>query len=623
MNKQMRTLRSGFLRSCKLFAERPALEVQGKTLTYGELYNQASSLTATLMSSTPGQQENLTAVFAYRSEMAFIGILSALFSGQGYVPLNRTFPPARTRTMLKKAGCRRMIVDAESEKQLDEILDGLDDSLVIVLPERDNVDNLAKRWPTHMFLGSGNLDSPEKWEPDEISPDSIAYLLFTSGSTGIPKGVMITHRNVISFIDAMVDRYQINENDRFSQMFDMTFDLSVFDMFVAWERGACVCCPTNNSIFMPGKFIRDSNLTIWFSVPSTGIFMKSMGILKPNQFPNLRLSLFCGEALPAELVATWVEAAPNSIIENLYGPTELTIACTLYRWNPQNSPGECEHGVVPIGKSYPGMSELVVDKDLCAVKPGEEGELLMTGPQMSKGYWQESEKTASAFVVPPGKELIYYRTGDRVRRPVNNEPLVYLGRMDQQIQILGHRVELGEVEAVLREEAGTDLAVAVGWPITMSGANGIVGFLKTPRREISDIITSVENRLPDFMVPNQWHILEEFPLNANGKVDRNALAKNLKESAMNEFSAQEVKTFLLEYFEEPLTLRGYSVHDISDDFDLLINGVIDSLGFLEMTLALQEKFNIELDFEEIDPEELSIIGPLCRHITRKQKENIQ
>ncbi len=531
MIKETRTLGSGFVRSSTSFPQRPALQVQGNLLTYRQLYEKAASLAATLQNGAPSPQSSLTAVFAYRSETAFTGILAALLSGHGYVPLNATFPPERTRLMLQRAGCRRVIVDAESEKQLESVLEGNAESLTIVLPERSRLDALQRQFPQHRFLGGEDLEPAEQWRPVEVAPESPAYVLFTSGSTGIPKGVMVSHRNVLSFIDIMVDRYQVNENDRFSQMFDMTFDLSVFDMFVAWERGACVCCPSKKQVIMPHRYIQDSNITIWFSVPSTGIFMKTMGMLKPDHFPTLRLSLFCGEALPETLISAWSEAVPQSVIENLYGPTELTIACTLYRWGPRTSPAECENGLVPIGEPYPGMSVLVADENLAEVQPGETGELLMTGPQRSLGYWQDPEKTAAAFVVPPGKNEIYYRTGDRVRRPVGNAPMVYLGRMDTQIQILGHRVELGEVEAVLREEAQTDVAIALGWPVTASGANGVVGFLKKSQKGVPEILARVKARLPEYMAPKQLHTLETFPLNSNGKVDRKALLKQLGEQS--------------------------------------------------------------------------------------------
>lgn len=527
MRQKPRVLTSGFIQSCEFYAERPALEVQGTCLTYSNLHAKAASLAATLQHRAPSSRSDLTAVFAYRSETAFVGILAALFSGHGYVPLNATFPPERTRLMLQRSGCGRLIVDTESEQQLDQILEGVEAPLTIILPERRNVGHLAEQFPLHRFLGADDLEPAERWSPVEVSQNSPAYVLFTSGSTGIPKGVVVSHRNVRAFIDVMVERYQINEHDRFSQMFDMTFDLSVFDMFVAWERGACVCCPSKKQSIMPQKYIQDSRITIWFSVPSTGIFMKTLGMLKPDSYPTLRLSLFCGEGLPASLVSAWSEAVPQSLVENLYGPTELTIACTLYRWDRRISPADCENGLVPIGYPYPAMSVLVVSENLEEVEPGEVGELLMTGPQRSLGYWQDPEKTAAVFVVPPGKKEVYYRTGDRVRRPIGNKPLIYLGRMDTQIKVLGHRVELGEIEAILREEAEVDIAIALGWPVTESGAKGVIGFLKTPCRSVQDILARVEKRLPDYMVPKQIHVLETFPLNSNGKVDRKALVNLL------------------------------------------------------------------------------------------------
>jgi len=264
----------------------------------------------------------------------------------------------------------------------------------------------------------------------------------------------------------MAERYGITERDRLSQMFDMTFDLSVFDMFVCWERGACLCCPSQKTLIKPSKFINDMELTSWFSVRSTAMFMKQLGLLKPGQYPSLRWSLFCGEPLPVATASAWLVAAPNSILENLYGPTELTIACTPYRWDPATSSNEAELGIVPIGYPCPRMKVMVANDNLQEVSPGAEGELLMAGPQTSLGYWKDPAKTAAAFVTPPGQSEVYYRTGDRVRRPMGEGPLVHLGRVDFQMKILGHRVELGEIEVVVREAGGLDGVVAVGWPAT-------------------------------------------------------------------------------------------------------------------------------------------------------------
>ena len=530
MTLERRSVRSGFLASVERFGDRPALQLGAEVLSYRTLHDRAAALAATLDAHATSREPLLTAVFGHRSITAYAGVLGGLFRGHGYVPLNPAFPTDRTRGMLLRSGCRSLIVDSHGARQLDDVLEDVSETLVLLLPEQDDVSAFAARWPAHRFLCRTDLLDARRWRATEVDPNGMAYLLFTSGSTGQPKGVMVAHRNVTHFVDAMVERYAVNEADRFSQTFDLTFDLSAFDMFVAWERGACLVCPTQSQKMLPGKYLSDCGITIWFSVPSTAVLMSRLRILKPGKFPGLRLSLFCGEALPVEVLQKWADAAPNSVLENLYGPTELTIACTLYRWDAQRSAAECELGVVPIGEPYPGMKVLVADEQQREVAVGEAGELLMTGPQLTLGYYQDAERTAAAFVTPPGRGEVYYRTGDRVRRPAAGRPLVYLGRVDNQIKIQGYRVELGEVEAVLREEAGVDVAIAVGWPMTASGADGIVGFLGAERADLASIRERVVTRLPPYMHPSELRLVAEFPLNANGKVDRKALLSALSET---------------------------------------------------------------------------------------------
>jgi amino acid adenylation domain-containing protein len=527
MPSRRRSLRSGFLRSAERFPDRPALQLADAALSYGELLARSAELANTLRLASVSGEPSLTAVFGHRSVTAYAGVLAALLRGHGYVPLNPSFPTDRTRSMLAHSQCRSVIVDAHAARQLDEVLVGIERPLVLLLAEETDLSALRARWPRHAFLGAADVQTGAALPMTDADPDDIAYLLYTSGSTGQPKGVMVAHRNVTHFVDAMVERYGITENDRFSQTFDLTFDLSAFDMFVAWERGACLCCPTQAQKLFPAKYIADCGLTIWFSVPSTAVLMSRLRMLQPGRFPGLRLSLFCGEALPVEVMRVWSEAAPNAILENLYGPTELTIACTLYRWDPARSPAQCEQGVVPIGAPYPGMHVLVADEEQNEMPVGEVGELLMTGPQLSLGYYRDPARTAAAFVTPPGRSELYYRTGDRVRRPRPGKPLVYLGRADNQVKIQGYRVELGEVEAVLREEAGVEVAVAIGWPLTASGADGIVGFLGTDVADTEDLRRRVVARLPAYMHPRELRLITEWPLNANGKIDRRALREIL------------------------------------------------------------------------------------------------
>jgi amino acid adenylation domain-containing protein len=523
MTDSRRLLWSGFLGSCEQFPTRGAIDVAGREVTYQQLADIAKRLAATLQAGAVPGAVPLTAVFAYRSETAYAAVLGALMAGHGYVPLNRTFPVDRTRLMLERSMCRSLIVDAGSEPQLEGLLRGIATPLVIVCPDRADVTELAARFPAHRIIGANELADAEQWCPVDVAVDSIAYLLFTSGSTGQPKGVMVSHANVLHYLDYVTKRYGFTSNDRVSQTFDLTFDLSAHDMFVAWESGACLCCPTQKQLIKPGAFVNDARLTVWFSVPSTAVFMRRFGVLKPGMYPGLRLSLFCGEALPVEIVRHWALAAPNSVIENIYGPTELTIACTAYRWDNTRSPGECEQVIVPIGEPFDGMRALIVDEQLREVEHGRDGELLMTGPQLSLGYWQDEKKTRQAFVPVPGKNGTYYRTGDRVRQPAANKPLVYLGRLDNQIKVLGHRVELGEVEAAVRQVSGLEGVVALGWPTTESGADGIEVFLETDSFDTKALVSQLKGRLPVYMLPRNVLVLRRFPLNTNGKYDRKAL----------------------------------------------------------------------------------------------------
>ncbi len=520
MSKQ-RALVDGFLDSAASFPDRPAVAIQDKSLSYGELRGNARKIAGTLQRHQ-GDQTGMCGVYGHRSFAAMAGVLGALLKGDAYVPLNPAFPPERTLQMMSRAALTRFVVEAQSLESFLPLLADYPTQSLVVIPDGEP-DEIPQSCRHHTFVGGSELCGEETFKPVPIDPENLAYLLFTSGSTGIPKGVMVKQSNVVHFVDYMVERYEVNEHDRLSQTFDLTFDLSAFDMFVAWEKGACLCLPTQGEKMLPGKYVTSQNLTIWFSVPSTAILMKKLRMLKPDAYPNLRYALFCGEALPLEVVDAFADASPNAVLENLYGPTELTIACTLYRYDRDRTAGEAEQGVVPIGSPYPGMEVLIADEKLEPVAEGEAGELLMTGPQLTAGYWQDEDKTAAAFVVPPGSERVFYRTGDRVRRENAEAPLLYLGRVDNQIKVQGYRVELGEIEARLRDVAAVDVAIAAGYPQGINGAEGIIAFIAPSDRSDSEIQSALAGQLPPYMQPQKIIAVEDFPLNANGKVDRGAL----------------------------------------------------------------------------------------------------
>jgi amino acid adenylation domain-containing protein len=523
-------LAAGFVRSAIASPQRPALIVGNRSYSYEELLSSSAAIAALLTEQTDDAAPRRTAVFAHRSFVAYAGLLGALLRGHGYVPLNRKFPIMRTKAMFERSGCRALIIDNESLPQLDELLTGVEKGTLVLAPELEDVRDLESRLTDHVVLGRDAMRDAAAPVLRRPGPDDVAYLLFTSGSTGQPKGVMVAHRNVAPFVRAMADRYGVSPHDQCSQTFDLTFDLSVFDLFVAWERGACVHCLPDKTLLKPGGYIREHELTLWFSVPSTAMFLQRFGMLKAGSYPSLRWSLFCGEALPVGVAEAWAAAAPNSIVENLYGPTEATIACTIYRWEGSRSRAESRLGSVPIGSPITGMSALVVDGELREVGEEHEGELLVAGRQVALGYLDDPERTQSAFVVPSGKVETHYRTGDRVVR-ASNGVLHYLGRLDHQVQVHGHRVELGEVESAIRDSTGAAAVVALGWPVLESGVGGIVAFVAGEDAfDQAALRTKLAALLPDYMVPREVHVLRELPLNANGKFDRPALRARLEAS---------------------------------------------------------------------------------------------
>lgn len=522
---------SGYLTTLERFPERPALAINGKTLSYRALASRAGAL---LTAMGPGEADEplLTAVFTMRSVAAYAGLLAVLSRGHGYVPLNPKFPANRLGYMLSHAGCRTLIVDSGAEAGLRELLDEVGYALRIVFADRTDVTDIIEEYPGHDLRAGLREETATLSAPPDMSSDDIAYILFTSGSTGTPKGVAVSHGNVAHFLHAMQARYSFDATDRFSQMFDLVFDLSVFDLFMAWKVGGCVCCPTPGELMLPADFIRESGITVWFSVPSVAVLLRRLRQLEPDTFPDLKFSFFCGEALPIEAAGAWASAASNSIVENLYGPTEVTLACTAYRWQGPPSCTKSETGIVPIGTALPGLSATVVDENLREVAPGAQGELLMAGPQVTLGYWRDEEKTRAVFVINPANGERAYRTGDLVRRPDDSSgALLYLGRLDHQIKLHGHRIELGEIEAILKVASGASRVVAAGWPINLEGGvGGIVAFLECETTDSAALNKIAQRNLPNYMIPNKLYAIPHFPLTPNGKVDRKALLAQLSSS---------------------------------------------------------------------------------------------
>jgi amino acid adenylation domain-containing protein len=361
--------------------------------------------------------------------------------------------------------------------------------------------------------------------PAAVNGHCAAHILFTSGSTGFPKGVVVTHDSVRHFIRWAVAYFGTSATDRISCHPPLHFDLSTFDIFGTFAAGAELHLVPPEISLLPHKlreFIRRSQLTQWFSVPSVLAYMAKFDAVHDGDFPLLRRVLWCGDVLPTPVLSHWMRRLPHARFTNLYGPTETAIASSYYTV-PQCP--ERDDEPIPIGRACDGEELLVIDAEGRPSAPGEVGELYIAGVGLSPGYWRDDEKTAAAFVprsphALPGDRM--YRTGDLAS--VTADGLVrFVGRADSQIKTRGYRVELGEVEAALQLLTGVRECVAVG--VASDGFDGCaICCAYVP--SAPGVVTPASLReasaraLPAYMVPSRWLELSELPATSNGKIDR-------------------------------------------------------------------------------------------------------
>lgn len=532
MTYQSASLAAGFLDSVRRYPNGNALWVDGQTHSYAELHRHAARIAATLQ--REGEAGKRCALLVERSVTAYAGVLGALLADTSYVPLNAKFPVQRNLRMVELSSSSSIVVDARSMDAAGELLQACSTPLRVLMPDTDSLPDWAAGASRHTYILKGQLAEAQTLAPAQaINP--VAYILFTSGSTGLPKGVAVTHANAAAYVASIIDRYRPTPSDRFSQFFDFTFDLSVHDIFVCLGAGACLYSVPARVMMMPLKFVQEHALTFWFSVPSLAGCLKRYKALRPGILPSLRWSLFCGEALPTSLAQDWQPAAPNSIIDNLYGPTEATIAFTAYRYRADDARANALP-VVPIGTPLPGQETVILDEHFRPVADGQTGELYLGGSQLAQGYWENAELTQQRFLEMrfDGKTATrWYRSGDLACLD-QEAGLLYCGRIDNQVKIRGYRVELQEVEAVIRRLGGSDLVAVVPWPLAPDGSvQGLLAYgcgFTVPARSI---LQGCTQHLPAYMVPQDVVELDRMPFNANGKVDYPALQRLAREGDLS------------------------------------------------------------------------------------------
>ena len=358
-------------------------------------------------------------------------------------------------------------------------------------------------------------------------PESLAHLLFTSGSTGDPKGVQITHAMAGSFVDWAIGHFGTSPGERISGHPPLHFDLSTFDIFATLKAGAelhLVPATANLAPKALADFIRDSELTQWFSVPSTLAFMVRSGVVADGDFPALERVLFCGEPMPTPVLADWMRRVPQARYTNLYGPTETTIASSYYDV-PAVPEDEAES--LPIGLPCAGEKLVVLDEQRRAVPGGEIGQIYIGGVALSPGYWRDEAKTEAAFQTVDGERL--YATGD-LGWLDDGGLLRYVGRVDSQIKHRGYRIELGEIEAALNALGELSESAVVAVETEGFEATAICCAYVAEDSDLTPVKlrAALKRSLPAYMLPSRWKAFEALPKNQNGKIDRRALREGFE-----------------------------------------------------------------------------------------------
>lgn len=504
----------------------------GSPVTYSELLARTRRIAAALPPPTAGAA--LGALQVGRDATGYAALLATAWSGRAYVPLNSLNPPGRNAAMLLASGADTLVVDGSAGTGVLELTRRLPHPVtVVVLGPGEVADSVLSR---HRVVRVDPLAGDQTRSEPAEQPDGLAYLLFTSGTTGVPSGVPVRVESVCAYLDAIAERHDLDPSDRTSQTFDLTFDLSVHDLFATWQAGACLHPLTRRALLNPVAFIRRHELSAWFSVPSAAARAATLGVLGSGVLPSLRWSIFCGEPLGVHLATAWQSASPGATLDNLYGPTEATIAITGFQPaadasygndRDERDGGDGGNGVLPIGRPFDGQRAAVMGDDGPA-PPGTVGELWLAGSQVADGYWADPGRTADRFVTRPDGR--WFRTGDLVRQDPSG-CLRYHGRSDDQVKINGFRVELLEVDHAVRAACDSPDALVVPWPDAHSIESLVAAVPRTAGRAPAEIIAACAEQLPAYMVPRRVVVVDEIPRNSNGKLDRKALAALLTKGA--------------------------------------------------------------------------------------------
>jgi amino acid adenylation domain-containing protein len=521
--------------SAKRHPEKEAIRFNGEGMTYAQLDHLTDRVATTLQNAGVRRGDRI-AIYVSKSFSSVVAIFGILKAGGVYVPLDPNAPPKRLAYITRNCNVNVILI---SESKLTNLADffgeGTPLKTVIVMEPHAN----EKEEPLPEYIQvipwdqviDGKANPPE--ETATIETD-LAYILYTSGSTGDPKGVMISHSTIFTFINWCYEKFNISSEDRVTSHAPLHFDLSTFDIYVTIKAGGTiVLIPEKLSIFpiQLVKLLQDERITVTYLVPSILSLMVNYGSLENHDLSNLRMILFAGEVFPIKYLRKLVAAIPHAEYFNLYGPTETNV-CTYYQVQPKDLSPEITQPV-PIGKACENIEVFAVDdQGKMVTEPGNEGELWVRGSCIAQGYWGDPEKTTRNFVRNPYQtafDEIAYRTGDIVTLDEDGINWIFIGRRDHMIKSRGYRIEIGEIESALYNHKGLKEVAVVAIPDDLLGSRLKAYIVPLEENGVSetDVKDHCRQYLPGYMIPESIVMIGELPKTSTGKVDRPSLIKRI------------------------------------------------------------------------------------------------
>lgn len=523
-------LKEALLEAFNQYKNKIAIKTSNEDISYNELYKRSISI-ADFISTNKYKK---VAILGYRSVNVYAVILAAIFANQTYVPLNPRFPEKRTIEMILDSDVDAIIVCKECAAYLKKLLKEakIDKELIIEDSDEFCEQDFSKESSYNItrlsFTASNKTEIGEasKINFDENKP---IYVIYTSGTTGKAKGVIVSYFHFFSYIEKILNYYNYNENDVFSQMSEITFDLSLQDLCSSILSGGILIPIPKEYLFCPAPIISKYKITVFHAVPYVISMLKKMEMLDPELMNSIRISIFVGEPLWYEQVRDWIKSCPNSVVYNTYGPTETTVIIMRYKvYDPNimtiDSLKDLE-GVVPLGTTFPRAKAGIFNDYNVELAKNEIGQIYLAGDQVGLGYLNSKEKTNEAFLNLG--ETLWYKTGDNGYVDDNGN-FIFKGRRDDQVKINGFRVDLLEIDEKLRL-ASKRRAMSIPLRNELNQITNLIAAVEgdEDNKIKDDIVSTLKNYLPFYMQVHDIVFIKEFPVNYNGKLDRKALTQQV------------------------------------------------------------------------------------------------